>query len=113
MADIHPQVALRLKAKSGDALIARDTFGRNGLLIHGGSLGGPGYWRGAGELRATNGCLRLHNEDMLNLQTLVTSSATNVATHTCDLTKITVSVETEEYDYQHGLCKMPDSTTSP
>ena len=105
-------VALRLKEKSGDALLAHDAFGRDGLLIHGGSLGGPTYWRGSGELRATHGCLRLDSDDMLNLQTLVTSAATNSATQTCDLTKITVSVETEEYDYQHGLCKMPQDATS-
>jgi len=102
-------LALRLNAVSGDALIAHDEFGRDGLLIHGGSLGGPGYWRGAGELRATHGCLRLDNNDMLNLQTLVVSAATNNVAKTCDLTKISVSVETEEYDYQHGLCKGPDT----
>jgi hypothetical protein len=106
-------IALRLKARSGDALIAHDAFGREGLLIHGGSLGGPGYWRGAGELRATHGCLRLDSDDMLNLQTLVTSAATNSANRTCDLTKVTISVETEEYDYEHGLSKMPDGATSP
>ena len=106
-------VALRLRAKSGDALIAHDEYGRDGLLIHGGSLGGPGYWRGAGALRATHGCLRLDNDDMLDLQTLVTSAATDPAKQTCDLTRVTVSVETEEYDYQHGLCKMPVSASSP
>ncbi len=101
-------VALRLKAVSGDALIAHDAVGRDGLLIHGGSLGGPGYWRGQGQLRATHGCLRLRNEDMLNLQTVVLSAATNETTKTCELTKVRVSVETEEYDYEHGLCKLPD-----
>jgi lipoprotein-anchoring transpeptidase ErfK/SrfK len=104
-------VALRLKAVSGDALIAHDAFGRDGLLIHGGSLGGPGYWRGAGQLRATHGCLRLSNDDMLNLQTLITSAATNPGTNTCDLAKVTISVETEEYDYEHGLCNMPENSS--
>lgn len=105
-------VALRLQAKSGDALIAHDGFGRDGLLIHGGDLGGAGYWRGEGELRATHGCLRLRNEDMINLQTYVESAATNAETMTCDLTKITVTVEVEEYDYQHGLC-MQETKTVP
>lgn len=102
-------VALRLKAQSGDALTAHDEFGRDGLMIHGGSLGGSGYWRGADELRATHGCLRLDSEDMLNLQTLVVSAATNSNNMTCELTKITVSVEKEEYDYEHGLCNEPDT----
>jgi hypothetical protein len=104
--------ALRLRAKSGDALIAKDVFDRDGLLIHGGDFGGPGYWRKAGALRQTQGCIRLSNEDMLNLQNVVASFTTNPQTMTCDLTKIAVSVETEEYDYEHGLCNAPSSTSS-
>jgi L,D-transpeptidase catalytic domain len=105
-------VALRLKAISGDALIAHDSFGRDGLLIHGGSPGGPNYWRGSGQLRATHGCLRLSNDDVLDLQTRITAAAQNPDAGTCELSKITVSVQTEEYDYQHGLCKSPSAGTS-
>jgi hypothetical protein len=104
--------ALRLKAQAGDAMIAHDAFGRDGLLIHGGSLGGPGYWRGAGALRATHGCLRLENDDMVNLQARVAAAEMNPATQSCDLTKVTVSVEIEEYDYQHGACNMPDGAAT-
>jgi hypothetical protein len=44
-----------------------ERFGRSGLLIHGGSAGGPNYWRGSGALRATHGCIRLSNGDMRRL----------------------------------------------
>ena len=62
-----PSGALRLEPKSGNAQVAEDAIGRDGLLIHGGSPGATGYWRGAGELRATHGCVRLGNEDMRTL----------------------------------------------
>lgn len=49
--------AVRLTPASGEAKLAAD-IGRTGLLIHGGDPG-PG-----GNLRPTNGCIRLSNRDM-------------------------------------------------
>ncbi len=63
-----PWGAVSLEAISGDALLAQDVFRRTGLLIHGGTLGGRGYWRGKGQLRITQGCLRVSNADMLFLR---------------------------------------------
>jgi len=59
--------AIRLKPLGGNALVAAEVFGRDGLLIHGGELGAAGYWRGEGSLRATHGCLRLRNNDIRRL----------------------------------------------
>jgi len=61
-----PWGAVRLKATGGVALLA-SKFGRGGILIHGGSLGGASYWRGQGSLRATYGCLRMSNADVKDL----------------------------------------------
>lgn len=66
-----PWGALRLAPISGNALMAERLFGRTGLLIHGGAPGGSNYWRGAGALRATYGCLRVSNADMLRLRQLL------------------------------------------
>lgn len=63
-----PWGAVRLTPTSGNALTAERVFGRTGLLIHGGDLSRPGYWRGANQLRATYGCLRVSNDDMLRLR---------------------------------------------
>ena len=62
-----PNGALRLSPASGNAQAAEQLAGRTGLLSHGGSPGDAGYWRGADELRATHGCVRLRNEDMHRL----------------------------------------------
>jgi len=62
-----PNGALRLSPTSGNSLAAEQQIGRQGLLVHGGSPGGNNYWRGADELRATHGCVRLSNENMENL----------------------------------------------
>lgn len=59
-----PNGALRLDPISGNALAAELSSGRQGLLVHGGTLGGNNYWRGSNELRATHGCIRLSNNDM-------------------------------------------------
>lgn len=56
--------AIRLRPIGGNALFAHDVMGRRGLLIHGGDLGGAKDFRGVGELRATQGCLRVRNSDM-------------------------------------------------
>ncbi len=62
---------VRMKPLSGNALLAEQAFGRTGILIHSGTLGGPSYWRGYGALRATKGCLRVREEDMEFLQKLL------------------------------------------
>ena len=62
-----PHGALRLSPVSGNAHAAEHVAGRQGLLIHGGAVGGTTYWRGANELRATHGCVRLRNQDMRRL----------------------------------------------
>lgn len=82
-----PWGAVRLKPVSGEAVLAEDIFGRRGLLIHGGSLGGPGYWRGKASLRATYGCLRLSNGDMQSLRRII---------------------EAEQYDEKRKICREPD-----
>ncbi len=63
-ASYGPNGVLRLDPISGNALAAEMNSGRQGLLIHGGTLGGNNYWRGSNELRATHGCIRLSNNDM-------------------------------------------------
>ena len=55
-----PWGRVRLKPVGGNALMA-ERLGRGGLLIHGGSL------TRLGELKNTQGCLRLGNEDMREL----------------------------------------------
>ncbi len=65
-----PNGAIRLKPVSGNAQIAVDVLGRSGLLIHGGSPAGSNYWRKtqqSSDLRATLGCIRLSNDNMLDL----------------------------------------------
>lgn len=66
-----PNGAIRLKPKSGNALIAGTDHKRSGFLIHGGSVGGKDYWRGEGELRATQGCIRVSNETISKLKKLL------------------------------------------
>lgn len=66
-----PNGAIVLDPVSGNARAAEKIAGREGLLIHGGSLGGTTYWRGKNELRATHGCIRLRNEDMKRLMNLM------------------------------------------
>ena len=72
-----PNGALRLDPQSGNAQAAEALVGRSGLLIHGGSEGGASYWRGAGELRATHGCLRLSNTNMKTLMDAVFGASLN------------------------------------
>jgi len=69
-----PNGALRLSPVSGNAQVAETTAGRQGLLIHGGSTGSTGYWRGGNELRATHGCVRLRNEDMAALVDILSAA---------------------------------------
>lgn len=66
-----PNGAITLEPLSGNAIAAEQNAGRKGLLIHGGSSGNSTYWRGAGELRATHGCIRLRNQDMKKLTNLL------------------------------------------
>jgi hypothetical protein len=59
-----PNGFMRLAPVSGDAMLAREN-GREGLLIHGGHLDARG------RMRPTNGCVRLHDDDMADLVALV------------------------------------------
>jgi lipoprotein-anchoring transpeptidase ErfK/SrfK len=74
-----PNGALRLKPVSGNALAAETQSGRKGLLIHGGSPGGEGYWRHkqASDLRATHGCVRLSDHDMGRLAAILLTAQTD------------------------------------
>ncbi len=73
-----PSGALVLEPMSGNARKAAEN-GRLGLMIHGGDLSA------AGKLRATNGCIRISNEDMEALQ---------VALKNYDRMEISTRVET-------------------
>ncbi|OQP38619.1 hypothetical protein A4H97_18005 [Niastella yeongjuensis] len=59
-----PNGVFKLDPVSGNAALA-ETNGRIGILIHGGDLG-PNA-----QLRRTNGCLRMRNDEFLALKTLV------------------------------------------
>lgn len=87
-----PNGALRLKPISGNALTAEKKHGRKGLLIHGGALGRAKYWRGAGELRATFGCLRLSNHDMKRLRELIWEEGNNPRGLVCEPVRIRVTI---------------------
>lgn len=56
-----PNGAIRLNSTGGDADTAATLGGRQYFLIHGGDL------NGSGQLRPTNGCIRLSNADMVSL----------------------------------------------
>jgi len=86
-----PWGAVRLSPIGGRALLAERIGHRSGLLIHGGSLGGAGYWRGSGALRATHGCIRLSNDDMKRLKDIL--EYVSLAENTCVRPIVTVSVE--------------------
>ena len=86
-----PWGTVRLSPIGGRALLAERIGHRSGLLIHGGSLGGARYWRGAGALRATHGCIRLSNEDMKRLKEILEYAS--LAENTCVRAIVTVSVE--------------------
>jgi len=65
-----PHGAIRLQPVSGNARAAEQQVGRQGLLVHGGSPGGAGYWRKQpqqSDLKATLGCIRLSNDNMADL----------------------------------------------
>lgn len=87
-----PYGEVRLRAIGGMAVLA-EALGRNGLLIHGGDLSGPGYWRGQGQLKATKGCLRLHNRDVLTLRGVLFGQTKDAATGICKFPSVTVTVE--------------------
>jgi len=70
-----PWGAVRLSPVGGQALLAEWIGHRSGLLIHAGSLGAAGYWRGAGALRATHRCIRLSNEDMKSLKEILENAS--------------------------------------
>ena len=82
-ASYGPHGALRLVPLSGNAAVAATVSGRQGLLIHGGTLGQPGYWRGGQQLRATHGCVRLHDESMRELIDLLFASTIDSTLRHC------------------------------
>jgi hypothetical protein len=86
-----PWGAVRLSPVGGRALLAERIGHRSGLLIHGGSLGAAGYWRDAGALRATHGCIRLSNEDMKSLKEILENAS--LEENRCVRPVVTVSVE--------------------
>jgi lipoprotein-anchoring transpeptidase ErfK/SrfK len=86
-----PWGAVRLKPFGGQAMLAERVGQRSGLLIHGGSLGAGGYWRGEGALRATHGCIRLSNEDMKMLKQILENAS--LAEISCVAPTVTLSVE--------------------
>jgi len=81
-----PSGAVRLKALAGDALLAK-FLGRDGLLIHGGDMGGR-----FGGYRATHGCLRLSNSDMQDLIQLISGAGENAQAQMCEPVAVRISV---------------------
>ena len=86
-----PNGALRLDPSGGNAHNAH-VGGRNGFLIHGGSLGGPGYWRGPNELRATHGCIRLQNDDVRRLIQILFNATLDPGQNRSQNVDVTLSV---------------------
>jgi len=88
MSSYGPNGAIRLVPSSGNALIASTDHKRSGFLIHGGAPGGKDYWRGEGELRATQGCIRVSNETINKLRKLLldelNSSSVTVKVYTME-----------------------------
>jgi hypothetical protein len=80
-----PWGAVRLKAVSGDALLAQ-RLGREGLLIHG---GGSGQFDG---YRSTLGCLRLHDADMKELIRTIADAGNNANATMCEKISVRVTV---------------------
>jgi hypothetical protein len=80
-----PHGAYVLEPVSGDALTAKAN-GRTGLLIHGGDPGAGGL------LRATLGCLRLSNENMLRLIEAVRAAGDNPVMNRCETVELSVLV---------------------
>jgi hypothetical protein len=81
-----PWGAIRLTAVAGDALLAKDVFGRKGLLIHGGA---PGRFDG---YRSTLGCLRMSDNDMKTLVALISDAGDNASAMRCEGVQIRVTV---------------------
>lgn len=94
-----PNGALRLSPVSGNAQAAEQLAGREGLLIHGGSLGATGYWRGANELRATHGCVRLRNEDMHRLTQVLYDAANDPVAPQSRAVEVTLTVADYEMSF--------------
>ena len=92
-----PSGALELKPLDGNALAAS----RPGILVHGGSSGGEGYFRGEGALRATHGCIRLSNYDMGSLIQVIFESTLNEVKRISEAITITLSVD----DYPCSFAK--------
>lgn len=94
-----PNGALRLSPTSGNARAAEQLAGREGLLIHGGSVGNDGYWRGANELRATHGCVRLRNEDMQRLNQVLYDAGNDPLAQQSRAIEVTLTVADYEMSF--------------
>jgi hypothetical protein len=82
-----PNGAIRLNPTAGDANTAATVGGRQYLLIHGGDL------NGSGNLRPTNGCIRLSNGDMITLLNAISVEAKLTAPpNSCAVDNLSVSV---------------------
>lgn len=81
-----PWGALQLKPVGGAALIAQDIFGRDGFLIHGGH---PGRFDG---FNSTLGCLRVSNDDMKSITSLISNAGDQTGDQMCEDVSITVIV---------------------
>lgn len=78
--------AIRMVPVSGNALIAKSN-GRKGLLIHSGRDAGLGK-----SLVRTNGCLRVHEEDLKRMIEVITKTSLNAGQNRCEVLEIKVSV---------------------
>lgn len=96
-----PNGALRLSPVSGNARAAEQLAGREGLLIHGGSRANEGYWRGANELRATHGCVRLSNEDMQRLGQVLYEAGNDALAQQSRAIEVTLTIA----DYEMSLIR--------
>jgi hypothetical protein len=94
-----PHGALRLAPASGNALAAEQCAGRAGLLIHGGTPGGATYWRGANELRATHGCVRLSNDNMRRLVDILQQAGADPHANQSRAVEVTLTVTDHEMSF--------------
>lgn len=100
-----PNGAIRLNPTGGDADTAATLGGRQYLLIHGGDL------NGSGQLRPTNGCIRLSNVDMVSLLNAISVEAKLTAPpNACTVDNLSVLVTAGGVDDGYYEADPPPST---